>query len=158
MEYDLIPIHDSRKSFYKKAIVISNEHGDYKLKSYSTIVCMIDRNNKAIVYGTYSRTTLRHIKEFLKQKGFKADSENQILQDYENDEPEPEKGTGILNTIKMVCAFGDIINTEQKEKNDWKKRMINAGLENRGISFPDDWETLTEEEKANRLDGALNEI
>ena len=36
----------------------------------------------AEVYGTYSATTLRHIKEFLKQNGFKADSKSQIEKDY----------------------------------------------------------------------------
>jgi hypothetical protein len=36
----------------------------------------------AEVYGTYSSTTLRHIKEFLKQNGFKAESSKQIMADY----------------------------------------------------------------------------
>ena len=34
------------------------------------------------VFGLYSVTTLRHIKEFLKQNGFKAETKAQIAKDY----------------------------------------------------------------------------
>jgi hypothetical protein len=36
----------------------------------------------AEVFGTYSQTTLRHIKEFLLQHGFRADNSKQIMADY----------------------------------------------------------------------------
>ena len=42
------------------------------LISYNTLVAIITPENKAIVYGLYSNTTTRHIKEFLKQNVFKA--------------------------------------------------------------------------------------
>ncbi|WAX15591.1 hypothetical protein EG103P2_00026 [Enterococcus phage EG103P2] len=79
-------IHDSRKSFYGKAIVIydyvdSMETATMKLVSYDTEVASICEG-VATVNGTYSQTTLRHIKEFLKQNGFKADSKSQIEKDY----------------------------------------------------------------------------
>ena len=81
-------IYDSRKSFYNKAVVIENEKGK-SLMSYNTVVArIIDKNNGYIipayaeVYGIYSQTTLRHIKEFLKQNGFKAESKTQIEKDY----------------------------------------------------------------------------
>ena len=45
------------------------------------INCSI-KDKKATVNGTYSQTTLRHIKEFLKQEGFKAETQRQILNDY----------------------------------------------------------------------------
>ncbi|MHA1690019.1 MAG: hypothetical protein ACTSU7_00145 [Candidatus Heimdallarchaeaceae archaeon] len=76
--------YDSRNSFYNKAVTFTEE-GVLKLRSYNTIVCII-KNNKPIVYGTYSNTTLRHIKEFLKQNGFKAETKQQILKDYSKEE------------------------------------------------------------------------
>ena len=76
----LEPHHDSRKSFYGKSIV-REENGKKILTSYSTDVAFIE-NGKATVKGTYSQTTLRHIKEFLIQNGFKADNSKQIMQDY----------------------------------------------------------------------------
>lgn len=79
--YSLEPHYDSRKSFYGKARIITEPDGSQTLISYSTKVAEI-KNGKAIVYGTYSSTTLRHIKEFLKQNNFKAESSSQIMKDY----------------------------------------------------------------------------
>lgn len=79
---ELLPYYDSAKSFYGKAKVIEIEN-DVFLISYDTIVAFFNRDAKvAQVYGIYSATTLRHIKEFLKQSGFKAESKKQIENDY----------------------------------------------------------------------------
>ena len=79
---ELYPYYDSAKSFYGKAKVIEVEN-DVFLISYDTIVAFFNRDAKVVqVYGTYSATTLRHIKEFLKQSGFKAESKKQIENDY----------------------------------------------------------------------------
>ena len=79
IEKELKAIYDPAKSFYKKASIINyyNKHNTInktELKSYNTIICYLkdskihfnynDINNKKI----YSMTTLRHIKEFIKQK------------------------------------------------------------------------------------------
>ena len=73
--------YDKRKSFYGKAKVIKTVKGSY-LISYSTKVAEIDTEQRVIVFGSYSPTTTRHIKEYLKQNGFKADNTKQILKDY----------------------------------------------------------------------------
>lgn len=77
----LIPKTISQKSFGGKAIERA-ENGKIILKSYATDVAYIDENGKAHVKGLYSDTTKRHIFEFLKQHGFKAESSAQILADY----------------------------------------------------------------------------
>lgn len=87
VDYDLRPMYDSRASFYGKARVRDND-GDLELISYNTRVAVIhpagkyDDEASASVYGTHSVTTLRHIKEFLQQNGFKAESKAQIEKDY----------------------------------------------------------------------------
>ena len=63
-----------------------------------------------------------------------------------------------LKTISMVAAFGNLLCNTQKEKNDWKARMLKAGLENKGLDMPEDWDQLTEDEKENRLNGAINAL
>ena len=79
---ELCPYYDSAKSFYGKAKVIEIEN-DVFLVSYDTIVAFYNRGTKiAQVFDTYSATTLRHIKEFLKQSGFKAETKKQIEKDY----------------------------------------------------------------------------
>ena len=75
---ELMVRYDSRKSFYKKAMIEINGH-DLKLYSYNTLVAEI-KDNKAIIHGFYSATTLRHQKEFLKQLGFEASSKKQMEQ------------------------------------------------------------------------------
>ena len=83
--------YDSRKSFYGKADV-RQEGNKLILKSYNTDVAYI-QDGRAVVKGTYSPTTLRHIKEFLRQNGFKADNAKQILKDYQPDiEPDVNGG------------------------------------------------------------------
>lgn len=163
-EYELRAIHDGRKSFYKKAYVIENE-GVTELRSYQTIVCRIE-NNKPIVTNTYSDTTLRHIKEFLRQMGFDAFNKSQILKDYakskeqeQQEQTEQENKTkGLMDSIKMVCAFNKLTSKSKKEENAFRVRMFKAGLESRGLSFPEDWETLSEVEKEKRLDLAQEQF
>jgi hypothetical protein len=61
-----------------------------------------------------------------------------------------------LGIIGLVAALGIFTDT-QKDANDWKIRMIKAGL-GEAISAPDDWDTLTEDEKERRLDQAIAEL
>lgn len=79
-KYELKAIHDVRQSFYNKAVVEVGEDC-LILWSYNTKVAEI-RNGKARVFNDHSQTTLRHIKEFLKQNGFIAENKKQILNDY----------------------------------------------------------------------------
>ena len=80
-EYILDCQYDGRKSFYNKARVVKEDNGNLTLISYSTKVGHIIKG-KPVVTGLYSATTTRHIKEFLKQQGFKAETSKQILKDY----------------------------------------------------------------------------
>ena len=80
-QIELLPSFSSQKSLYKKAFVYEAKDGYKMLYSYETCVATIE-NGKAYVFGTFSQTTLKHIKEFLLQNGFKADSKKQIENDY----------------------------------------------------------------------------
>lgn len=80
--YFLQPRIDRHKSFYGKAIVTENS-AYATLTSYNTDVAIVDKNTNTVkVRGTYSVTTLRHIKEFLTLFGFCAESKKQIEDDY----------------------------------------------------------------------------
>ena len=73
----LIPIYDNRKSFYNKAYIV--RIGDLiRLYSYDTLVLEVGQDyyklNKNINDELlFSNTTLRHIKETLKQFYYKDD-------------------------------------------------------------------------------------
>jgi hypothetical protein len=51
--------------------------------------------------------------------------------------------------------MGELFCDNQKDKNDWKVRMLKAGLENKGLIMPEDWNTLDEDTKQARLDGVI---
>ena len=61
----------------------------------------------------------------------------------------------MFKSVAMVAAMGDIFGKTQTDKNDWKARMLKAGLGNQGLSMPEDWDTLSEDEKERRLDGVI---
>lgn len=63
-----------------------------------------------------------------------------------------------LHTVAMIAQLGEIFGSSQKQKNDWKARMLKAGLGNSGLIMPDDWDDLSEEEKERRLNGAIGAI
>lgn len=80
--YGLEPQYDARKSFYGKAHVES-DNGVLTLYSYNTPVCRIDGDKVTLLdMWDSSQTTLRHVKEFLQQHGFKVGSKAQIAKLY----------------------------------------------------------------------------
>jgi len=81
---------------------------------------------------------------------------NKFIKDYQKiDEMEVNKKFGM---IANIAKLGDLFADNQKDKNSWKERMLKAGLENKGLEFPSDWETLSEEEKEIRLNNVINNM
>lgn len=78
---ELQAIYDRAKSFYGKAKVITENNGTIHLISYTTEVAII-KNGKLYIYGFYSVTTLRHIREFIRQYGFKNGSKAELEKMY----------------------------------------------------------------------------
>lgn len=92
---ELKPVYDSRQSFYGKALVEETDT-TISLISFKSRICTIEAKglddvavkiyNVRDYYGnslTFSKTSLRHLKEFLKQNGLKAESKAQIEADYD---------------------------------------------------------------------------
>lgn len=123
--YELRPQYDSRQSFYGKAQVDTGDKNDKnKLYSYGTLVAEI-KDGKPVVYGTYSQTTLRHIKDWLKQNGFKADSSKQILTDYGVKDECVNKQAVKESTLKKFRAIRRL--KEAFKKNGGKKLTEDKG-------------------------------
>lgn len=81
--YELTPQYDSAQSFYGKAFVEGS-----KLYSYCTpVVAVRDGRVKWLAADPegLSNTTWRHVREFLRQNGLRADSKRQVLRDYPKD-------------------------------------------------------------------------
>ena len=69
-----------------------------------------------------------------------------------------ERALAPLKAIGMIAALGSVLGEDQNGANDWKARMLRAGLGDAGLSMPDDWDTLSEDEKQRRLDGAIAQL
>jgi hypothetical protein len=61
-----------------------------------------------------------------------------------------------FKTISAVAKMGEVIcSGNKKAENDWKTRILKAGLEKQGLIMPDNWDQLDEKEKEKRLNGVL---
>ena len=83
MEFkELQAVYDGRKSFYGKAHLIESDE-KVELQSYDTIVATYHKNeNKFVLHGDYSPTTLRHQKEFANQLGFNFKNKKELFDKY----------------------------------------------------------------------------
>lgn len=91
-----------------------------------------------------------------RRKVFTADRIQEILNSFANENHKEIDRT--FKSIAMVAKMGDIFGQTPKEKNDWKERMLKAGLGDMGLIMPDDWEELDEETKQARLDAVINHL
>lgn len=129
-----------------------------KVISYTTHVATIDHaNRKLLVHGWWSMTTSKHINHV-------ADTYRLVKEDAPltkqtvheaNDKNHFAETDGMLKSVAMVAAFGAILCPDKKSKNDWQARMLEAGLGNRGLTMPADWDSLSEDEKERRLEKVL---
>jgi hypothetical protein len=71
---------------------------------------------------------------------------------------EKKQDDGGLGFIAGIAKLGDIFCDKPEESNAWKIRMLKAGLENKGLNIPDDFDSLPEDEKQRRLDGAIESL
>jgi hypothetical protein len=58
-----------------------------------------------------------------------------------------------FKTTSMIAQLGEVFCDNQKDKNDWKARMLKAGIQ--GLRIPEDWDELSEDEKGKRLDKVI---
>lgn len=116
-----------------------------KVYSYNTHVATI-KGNILLVHGNWNVSTSKHINYVANMYGLTKKKSNKR---------KPKKREEITTPFKsasLVALMGDIFGNTDKEKNDWKKRMLGTVP---GLSFPDDFDILSEKERKRRLDGAI---
>jgi len=55
--------------------------------------------------------------------------------------------------VSKIAKLGEIMTTTQKDSNDWKARMLKAGLPD--LEMPSDWNSLDEDTKTARLNAVI---
>lgn len=71
---------------------------------------------------------------------------------------EDKKVSEKFKVIGAIATLGDSFRKSKKQSNDWKARMLKAGLESYGLIMPDDWNSLNEETKKQRLNAVITEL
>ena len=82
------------------------------------------------------------------------ETQNQILKSFR--EGETQRVNSMFSMIGTIAKLGDMLTDTQKEKNDWKSRILKAGLGDKGLIMPEDWDTLSEKEKESRLNKCID--
>ena len=113
----LEPKFDSAKSFYNKAMT---DESDSKLYSYGTLVAEVV-DDKPVIYNAQSHTTVRHIKEFLRQKGFEDSVIVKAIKDFKN----KDKVNESVEKADLITAEDTIKTLEDKDANI-KVKVIKA--------------------------------
>jgi hypothetical protein len=93
------------------------------------------------------------IKELLVKMGMSAEDQKRILLICSG--KSRAETDSMFKTVAATAALGEIFGKTPKEKNDWKARMLKAGLGNQGLEMPEDWESLSEAEKTKRLNKVI---
>ena len=119
--------------------------------SYSTPVALEIDGILKVSENQWSITTAKHLSWI--DNGNKKDRLNKndfnlLLKEHK---PEPD----FLKTVSMVSAmFGLMTQTNDKSKVNAQKKRFFDNVQ--GLNFPEDWDTLPEEEKSKRLEKIEN--
>jgi len=126
----------TRNGFKHEAALMQNG-----LMVFKTKICYLNRTWESFEFESVLRKLVSTYFEGKEQEAFK-----------EKIKTFGGRGNDQLRNMSMVAAMGAIFGKDEKEKNDWKKRFLKLA---HGIDFPDDFDSLSEEEKQRRLDGAI---
>jgi hypothetical protein len=136
---------NTRYGFRHLATLLKNNNEIAKAK-----VCYYNHTWESFEYETVISCL------FNKYNIFSAEQKSVLMQGFEKDEyAEINRQFGFIANIAKI---GSLLTDNQKDANDWKKRMLNAGLADKGLTMPDDWEQLSEDEKQKRLDNVINHL
>ncbi len=104
---------------------------------------------------TWERYEFQSVLDLVINKSDLSDINKKICYDFINGD---QTDWSDFNATSMVAKMGEVLCDNQKDKNDWKKRMLKAGLESKGLIMPDDWDSLSEDTKETRLNLVIAEM
>ena len=155
--YDLETRYDSRKSFYGKAKVDEREDGSKVLYSYGTPVVGIKDGKATLLNRGYygwssSSTTLRHVKDFLQQEGFKSGSIKDLAKLY----PIMQYDDWRKNPIPESC--NEVIKNESSKLDEGVKIISDLSDYQPWSGAVDLWNEIVDNHLVDELDFMLEDI
>ena len=130
------------------------EDGMKVFYSYSTPVAFQPRNSSEVVVceNVWSITTAKHLNWIedwagypRKQNRLKRDEFKEALVKAKG--PEAENSNDMLKTTSMVSMMFGLLATDKDKELAQKKRFFEIA----GLTFPEDWDSLSNEEKEKRI-------
>ena len=130
----------TRNGFKHEAFYYKNGELLYKVK-----VCYLNRTWESFDFETVISRLLRiyNIMPEDQQKVFLECCGKQEMEEFNQR----------FGMIGAIASMGNLLCDTKKEKNDWKARMLKAGIG--GLDIPADWDTLSEEERETRLNRVI---
>ncbi len=130
------------------------EDGMKVFYSYSTPVAFQPRNSSEVIVceNVWSITTAKHLNWIedwagypRKQNRLKRDEFKEALVKARG--PEAENSNDMLKTTSMVSMMFGLLATDKDKELAQKKRFFEIA----GLTFPEDWDSLSNEEKEKRI-------
>lgn len=120
---DLRPEYDSSKSFYGKAWVDAKPDGTQILYSYGTPVCRVEDGKATLLHKGYhgwssSATTLRHVREFLRQNNLEVGSVRELANMYPIESARVNESLINLNDEEKVTKAKEVMESSKEEKEE----------------------------------------
>ena len=131
--------------------ITSGTGANYQSKNISGKACYYNRTWESFEYESVLSSVIN--KAF--NTGAITEEQKNKCDQYIKNGARVEDELKPLKFISMVAKMGEVLHDGQKEKNDFKTRILKTGLENKGLIMPDDWNELDEAEKEKRLNGAI---
>ncbi len=119
----------------------------------------LDSESVNYINRTWERFTFESVLNQLVEKTHKLSNyQKRVVRKFIKNGARVDDELKPLKTVALVAGLGEVFGETQEQKNDWKKRMLKAGLEGQGLDIPEDWDELSEDEKETRLNGAIEQL
>lgn len=132
------------------------EDGMKVFYSYVTPVAFQPRNSSEVVVceNVWSITTAKHLNWIEDWAGYPRKVNRVERNDFKEalakaKGPEGESSNDMLKTTSMVSMMFGLLATDKDKELDQKKRFFEIA----GLTFPEDWDSLSNEEKEKRIKG-----
>jgi hypothetical protein len=146
-EYEIVcEWKKTRNAFKHEATLLRNG-----IEKDNTKICYVNRTWESFEFESI-------VEKLLDKTGIltKRQKNNFLKRISDDSRKETDKQFGL---IAGIAKLGEIFCAgDKKRENDWKTRMLKAGLENKGLIMPEDWDILDEETKEKRLNGVIKEL
>jgi len=134
---------ESTRSGFRHIAILRNNY----IEVARAKCCYQNRTWESFEFESVIRNLLDH------QEGFTEESVKELIEALRKDEH--ERVEQMFGTLNAICKMGELICDNDKDRNDWKARMLKAGLPQ--LDFPSDWDELSEAEKKRRLDAVTEQ-